>query len=80
MKNNMKEILFGFLYGVVTMLFMIGLLPADLVSKIIGCVVAVLAILRMKKKMDAGEKPVYFTVSYVFVIVFVTVIISSLLS
>lgn len=80
MKNNMKEILLGFLYGAVTMLFMIGLLPADLVSKIIGCVVAVLAILRMKKKMDAGEKPVCFTVSYVFVIVFVTAVISSLLS
>lgn len=80
MKEKLKEIFLGIFYGIVTMLFMIGLLPADLVSKIFGCIVAMLAIYRIRKKMEEGQKPVSFTVSYVFVIILSTILINSLLS
>jgi len=54
-KENVKELLLGFLYGFGTMLFLIGMLPWELVSKIIACVIAMLAILRIRKKAPANK-------------------------
>lgn len=78
MNKKLKEILLGVAYAVVTMLFIIGALPWTLVSSIIGCVVAMLAIWRIKKKMRAEEDVKYFTVSYVAVIVVIMLFINSL--
>lgn len=78
MNKKLNEILLGVAYAVVTMLFIIGALPWTLVSSIIGCVVAMLAIWRIKKKMRAEEDVKYFTVSYVAVIVVIMLFINSL--
>ena len=78
MNYKLKEILLGIFYGVVTILFMIGMLPWALVSSIIGCVVAMLAILRIRKKKNAGESVVHFTVSYMTVVILATMFLNSL--
>lgn len=78
MNYKLKEILLGIVYGVVTILFMIGMLPWALVSSIIGCVVAMLAILRIRKKKNAGESVVHFTVSYMTVVILATMFLNSL--
>jgi len=78
MNEKLKEILFGILYGIVTMLFIVGILPWSLVSSILGCVVAMLAILRIRKKMQAEESVKYFTISYMAVIIVAMLFINSL--
>lgn len=78
MNENLKEILLGIAYGIVTMLFIIGLLPWVLVSSILGCVVAVLAVWRIRKKMRAEESVKHFTISYMAVIIVIMLLINSL--
>ena len=68
MNYKLKEILLGIAYSIVTMLFMIGLLPWTLVSSVIGCGVAMLAIRRIRKK----------TISYMAVIIISMLILNSL--
>ena len=77
MNYKLKEILLGIVYGIITMLFMLGLLPWALASSIIGCLVAMLAILRIRKRKNAGEKVACFTVSYMAVIIICMLIINS---
>lgn len=78
MSEKLKEILLGITYGIITMLFMIGLLPWTMVSSIMGCVIAVVAIWRIMKKTRAEESVKHFTISYVAVIVVAMLIINSL--
>ena len=78
MNEKLKEILLGIAYGIVTMLFIVGILPWSLVSSILGCVVAMLAILRIRKKMQAEESVKYFTISYMAVIIVAMLFINSL--
>lgn len=78
MNYKLKEILLGIAYAVVTMLFMIGMLPWTLVSSIIGCVVAMLAILRIRKKTRMEEDVKFFTISYMAVIIISMLILNSL--
>ena len=78
MNSKLKEILLGTLYGIVTMLFMIGLLPWSLLSSILGCATALLAILRIRKRKNAGENVNHFTVSYMAVIIICMLILNSL--
>ena len=78
MNYKMKEILLGIVYGVVTMLFMIGLLPWSLVSSIIGCGVAMVAIFRIRKRTRKEEDVKFFTVSYMALIVISMLLLNSL--
>ena len=78
MSKNVKEILLGISYGIVTMLFIIGLLPWTMVSKILGCVVAVFAIWRIMKMMRAEESVKHFTISYMSVIIVAMLFLNSL--
>ena len=78
MNEKIKEILLGITYGIVTMLFTIGLLPWTLVSSILGCVVAVFAIWRIRKRMGAEKSVKHFTISYMAVIVLAMLFINSL--
>ena len=78
MNEKVKEILLGITYGIITMLFIIGLLPWSMVSSILGCVVAVIAIWRIMKKTRAEESVKHFTISYVAVIIVVMLLINSL--
>lgn len=78
MNYKLKEILLGIAYAVVTMLFMIGALPWTLVSNIVGCAVAMLAIVRIRKKTKAEEPVKYFTISYMAVVIAVILVINSL--
>ena len=78
MNYKLREILIGVVFGVVTMLFMIGILPWSMVSYIIGCVVAMLAILRIRKKTSKGEDVKFFTISYMAVIIVCILFINSL--
>ena len=78
MNEKLKEILLGITYGIVTMLFIIGLLPWSLVSSILGCVIAVLAIWRIRKRMNAEESVKYFTISYMVVVIVIMLLINSL--
>lgn len=78
MNYKLKEILLGIAYAIVTMLFMIGLLPWTLVSSIIGCVVAMLAILRIRKKTRKEEDVKYFTISYMAVVIICMLLLNSL--
>lgn len=78
MNEKVKEILLGITYGIITMLFIIGLLPWSMVSSILGCVVAVIAIWRIMKKTRAEESVKHFTISYVSVIIVVMLLINSL--
>lgn len=80
MNLKIKEVLKGILYGVVTMIFMIGALPWDLVSKIIGCIIAMLAIRRIKKLTAEGKSVASFTVSYIAVIILTTLFLTPLLT
>ena len=79
MNSKISEILKGVGCGVATMLFMIGLLPWDLVSKIIACVIAMLAIMRIRKMQANGESVAAFTVSYVAVIIVVMLVLNLIL-
>lgn len=78
MNEKLREILLGVAYGIVTMLFVMGLLPWALVSSILGCVVAVLAIRRIRKKMSAEESVKHFTISYVAVVIIIMLFVNSL--
>ncbi len=78
MNYKLKEILLGIAYAIVTMLFMIGLLPWALVSSIIGCVVAMLAILRIRKKTRKEEDVKCFTISYMAVVIICMLLLNSL--
>lgn len=78
MNYNLKEVLLGIAYGIVTMLFMIGLLPWAMVSSVLGCMVAMLAIWRMRKKMKKEETVTFFTVSYMAIIIISILLINSL--
>lgn len=78
MNYKLKEILLGVAYGVVTMLFMIGLLPWTLISSVLGCVVAMLAILRIRKKKNADESVLHFTVSYMAVVIIAMLLLNSI--
>ncbi len=77
MNYKLKEILLGVAYGVVTMLFMLGLLPWALASSVMGCVTAMLAILRIRKMKNAGKNVACFTVSYMLVIIICMLLINS---
>lgn len=79
MNKKLSEILKGIGCGIATMLFMIGLLPWDLVSKIIACIIAMLAILRIRKMQGNGEPVAAFTVSYVAVVIVVMIILNLVL-
>lgn len=76
MKYELKEILIGILYGILTMLFMIGMLPWDLVSKLIGCIIAMFAVWRIKNKMRDGVAAAPFTVSFMAVVIIITLLLS----
>lgn len=78
MNFKLKEILLGIVYGIVTMLFMIGILPWSLVSSIVGCMVAMLAILRIKKGTSEKKNVVFFTLSYMVFIVVSMLLLNSL--
>ena len=78
MNYKLKEILLGIAYGVVTMLFLIGMLPLQMISSIIACVVAMLAILRIRRKKNAEEEVKFFTVSYMAVIIVAMLLLNSL--
>ena len=78
MNEKLKEILLGIVYGIVTMLFMIGILPWSLVSSIVGCMVAMLAILRIKKGTSEKKNVVFFTLSYMVFIVVSMLLLNSL--
>ena len=79
MNTKLSEILKGVGCGVATMLFMIGLLPWDLVSKIIACVIAMLAIMRIRKMQTNGESVAAFTISYIAVIIVVMILLNLIL-
>ena len=73
---KIKEFLIGAAYALVTMIFMVGIIPnADFVSKILGCVVAMLAVWRIRKKTAAGEKPAAFAAGFVTVAAVLTILI-----
>ena len=76
MKEKLMELLKGIGLGVVTMLFMIGMLPWDLVSKLIGCAVAVVVIRRIRKRTNEKLPVGLFTTGYVGVIIVVTILLS----
>ena len=78
MNENLKEILLGVLYGIITMLFMIGMLPWSLVSSLIGCGIAMLAVWRIRKRMRAGDSVRCFTVSYMAVVIVAMLLLNSL--
>ncbi len=78
MNKKISEILLGIAYGIVTMLFVMGLLPWAMVSSILGCVIAMLAIWRIRKKMRAEESVRHFTISYTAVIIIFMLFINSL--
>lgn len=78
MNYKLKEILIGIGYALVTMLFMIGMLPWSLASSIIGCVVAMLAIIRIRKKTRKEEDVKYFTISYMAIIIISVLLFNSL--
>lgn len=80
MKDKLIEFLKGIGLGVVTMLFMIGMLPWDLVSKLIGCAVAVVVIRRIRKRTNEQLPVGWFTAGYVAVIVVVTLLLSLILA
>ena len=78
MKTEFKEILLGLLYGFVTIICLLGITPWTMVSSILGCVVAMFAIIRIRKRKNE-EKPVaYFTVSYMAVIIVCVLLINSI--
>lgn len=79
MNRKLSEILKGIGGGIATMLFMMGLLPWDLVSKIIACVIAMIAIMRIRKMQNNNESVAAFTVSYVAVIVVVMLVLNLVL-
>lgn len=78
MNYKLKEIFLGVVYGIVTMLFMVGLLPWTLVSSILGCVVAMLAVFRIRRRKNTSENVTFFTVSYMAVIIICMLVLNSL--
>ena len=78
MNDKLKEVLLGILYSVVTILFLIGLLPWDLVSRIVACVVAMLAIRRIRKRKNNQENVSYFTISYMAIIIVSILLLNSI--
>lgn len=78
MNDKLKEVLLGILYSVFTILFLIGLLPWELVSKIVACVIAMLAIRRIRKRKNNQENVSCFTISYMAVIVVCILLLNSI--
>ena len=78
MNSKLKEVLLGILYSALTILFIIGLLPWDLVSRIVACVIAMLAIMRIRKRKNNNENVSYFTISYMAVIVIFILLFNSI--
>lgn len=78
MNYKLKEVLLGIAYGLITMLFMLGLLPWAMVSSVVGCVVAMLAVWRIRKKMKKEENATFFTVSYMAFIAISMLFLNSL--
>ena len=78
MNSKLKEVLLGILYSALTILFIIGLLPWDLVSRIVACVIAMLAIRRIRKRKNNNENVSYFTISYMAVIVIFILLFNSI--
>ena len=78
MNAKLKEILLGILYSVFTILFLIGLLPWDLVSRIVACVIAMLAIRRIRKRKNNNENVSYFTISYMALIIICILLLNSI--
>lgn len=64
--ENFKEFAKGAGYALVTIIFMLGIIPnADFLSKIAGCAVAMLAVWRIHKKTASGGKAGAFAAGYV---------------
>lgn len=78
MNAKLKEILLGILYSIFTILFLIGLLPWDLVSRIVACVIAMLAIRRIRKRKNNNENVSYFTISYMALIIVCILLLNSI--
>jgi len=78
MNAKLKEILLGILYSIFTILFLIGLLPWDLVSRIVACVIAMLAIRRIRKRKNNNENVSYFTISYMALIIICILLLNSI--
>ncbi len=78
MNAKLKEILLGILYSIFTILFLIGLLPWDLVSRIVACVIAMLAIRRIRKRKKNNENVSYFTISYMALIIICILLLNSI--
>ena len=78
MNEKLKEILLGILYSVLTILFLVGLLPWDLVSRIVACVITMLAIMRIRKRKNNKENVSCFTISYMAVIVISILLLNSI--
>lgn len=78
MNTKLKEVLLGILYSIFTILFLIGMLPWLLVSRIVACVIAMLAIRRIRKRKNNNENVSYFTISYMAVIVIFILLFNSI--
>ena len=78
MNAKLKEILLGILYSIFTILFLIGLLPWDLVSRVVACVIAMLAIRRIRKRKKNNENVSYFTISYMALIIICILLLNSI--
>lgn len=78
MNKKLREVLLGILYSVLTILFLIGLLPWVLVSRIVACVIAMLAIRRIRKRKNNGENVSYFTISYMAIIIICILLLNSI--
>lgn len=76
--SNKRELITGILYGIATILFLIGLLPWDMISKIIACIFAVLAIRRIRSNIRENKSVKVFTISYVAVIVVSILLLNAL--
>ncbi|MBR5517792.1 MAG: hypothetical protein IKV86_02060 [Clostridia bacterium] len=78
MNTKLKEVLLGILYSIFTILFLIGMLPWLLVSRIVACVIAMLAIRRIRKRKNNNENVSYFTISYMAVIIICILLLNSI--
>ena len=78
MNTKLKEVLLGILYSIFTILFLIGMLPWLLVSRIVACVIAMLAIRRIRKRKNNNENVSYFTISYMALIIICILLLNSI--
>ena len=79
MNAKLKEILLGILYSIFTILFLLGMIPPwELVSRIVACVIAMLAIRRIRKRKNNNENVSYFTISYMALIIICILLLNSI--